>query len=100
MTQQYKSFDLGYKGRAVNLGFIDIKWDTNSLAEKEEEVPRTLWERLFSFPWQPFKKTKVIKIKEPAMYSYMDPIKFKMMFICHPAFKERIFREFSMFEVQ
>lgn len=86
-------------GKALSLGLIEIIWESNAYIDKEEEVPRSLWERLFSLPWKPFKKMKLIVVKEPTMYSFKNPVSFKMMFICHPVFKERIMREFSLVSV-
>lgn len=53
-----------------------------------EEINRTWKERLFSWPWRPFKKTKIIIRYEPIKTIYSDGNKL----IMHPEVF-RVFRE-------
>lgn len=90
-NQKYQSFDPTINN-LFDRNLIDIIWDLQAFATKEEDAPRPLRERLFSLPWRPLNKTKTVIIKEPAMYSYTNPTNAKIVFICHPALKKTLMR--------
>jgi len=56
------------------------------LDTKIETVERSLKERLFTFPWKPFKKTKQRCFAVPKEYV----LKYGDKLICHPVFAKRI----------
>ena len=50
------------------------------------EVKRTLKERLFTLPWRPFKKTKIVTTYPPLKSFYL----MDTMLICHPVMKQSL----------
>ena len=57
-----------------------VCYSTHAMTEKE--VKRTWRERLFSWPWRPGQKTKVVR--EPGIFRVGN------MIVVHPALKESI----------
>jgi len=57
--------------------------------KKEREVERGIFERLFSFPWRPFKKTKIEFYEVPST----KILQFGSNIFCHPAMKQKILKE-------
>lgn len=46
-------------------GMLVIEDARMTVAGEPVQVPRSLWERLFSLPWRPFKRTKTITPQVP-----------------------------------
>jgi len=68
------------------LGRYKIISSLSMVKPKKKVVKRSWKERLFSFPWHPFQKTKVVT------YNVPDETVLKMddKIICHPTIYEKI----------
>lgn len=58
----------------VNLAFTlngyEIYTDESLLVEEQQEVPKTFFERFLRFPWRPWEKNYLVKLKvaDPKLY--------------------------------
>jgi len=59
---------INYPGMLSGFAIYESQWCTVS---EEMEVNRTWKERLFSLPWKPMKKTKIITVDVPSPDLYM-----------------------------
>ena len=50
--------------------YMGIHFIPNKHLTVQETVPRTWKERLFSWPWRPIRKTKVISVPDPTVYYF------------------------------
>lgn len=70
-------------GIIETLGYRIIE-DSNLL--KFTDVPRTWHERLLTWPWRPWKKTKRVSLPDPDFYGVGNDI------VCHPVTAQRLRR--------
>lgn len=59
--------------------YMGIHFIPNKNLTVQGTVPRTWKERMFSWPWRPLRKTKVINVPDPTVYLMGDKA------IAHPA---------------
>lgn len=71
------------------IGGVDIVIDPNCFKEVQTEVKRTWKERLFSLPWNPFKKQKTVVHYKPVAYADMH----KRVIYCHPDIADEIMKQ-------
>lgn len=67
----------------------------NALLTDPEDrvVKRTIRERLWSWPWNPFRKTKVIVVQVPSRTTYLL---METNLVCHPVVAAEIRRKFNL----
>lgn len=72
-----------------NFGFFKVLTDEKLTMEKEEERRRSWSERLFSWPWRPWEKTKTVTVNVPSNEFYIAG---GTTIICHPAMLRKVER--------
>lgn len=75
-----------------SIGFDIIENPLLTVPGEPCEVKRTLKERLFTKPWQPFKATKTITPQVPSKQIF----RIENKLICHPAIAAQIKRQLSL----
>lgn len=71
------------------LGGVDIVIDPCYVKEVLTQVKRAWRERLFSIPWNPFKKQKTVVHYKPVAYADMH----KRVIYCHPDIFDEIMKQ-------
>lgn len=71
------------------IGWVDIVIDPYCVKAVRTEVNRTWKERLFSLPWNPFKKQKTVVDHKPTAFACMP----ERVIYCHPDIADEIMKQ-------